>query len=188
MPTKRYDREVKMKIVVLSGSPHKHGTTSKLVDSFIAGAGEAGHEIVRFDTACMNIHPCIACEKCHSENKECVFKDDMIKIGNDLADSDCVVLATPIYYYGICSQLKTVIDRFYAIEESIRRQQKTVFITAMADDNPETVKPANDSYRAAINWLGWHDAGIVNAFSCTTVDDLNSTDYEERAYNLGKSI
>ena len=55
-----------MKIVVLSGSPHKHGTTSKLVDSFIAGAEAAGHEVVGFDTSFMKIHPCIACEKCHT--------------------------------------------------------------------------------------------------------------------------
>ena len=177
-----------MKIVILSGSPHKHGTTAKLVDSFVEGANTAGHEIMRFDTAFMNIHPCIACEKCHSENGKCVFQDDMVNIGSSIADSDCVVLATPIYYYGICTQLKTVIDRFYAIEESIRKQQKTAFITAMADDNPEPVKPANDSYRAIVSWLEWKDSGIVNAFSCTTVDDLAGTDYEERAFELGKNI
>ena len=76
-----------MKIVVLSGSPHKHGTTSKLVDSFIAGAEAAGHEVVRFDTAFMKIHPCIACEKCHTEYGKCVFADDMVQIGNALANS-----------------------------------------------------------------------------------------------------
>ena len=183
------NQEANMKIVVLSGSPHKHGTTSKLVDSFIAGASSAGHEIVRFDTAFMKVHPCIACERCHSaEGGKCAFQDDMVKIGGALAESDCVALATPIYYYGICTQLKTVIDRFYGIEESIRRQQKTVFITAMADDNPETVKPANDSYRAAVSWLGWEDAGIVNAFSCTTAADLEGTDYEAKAFELGKNI
>lgn len=177
-----------MKIVILSGSPHKHGTTSRLVDSFIRGAEEAGHEIVRFDTAFLKVHPCVACETCHSEKGKCVFQDDMVKIGAALAESDCVALATPIYYYGICSQLKTVIDRFYGIEESIRRSQKTVFLTAMADDVRESVKPANDSYRAAIGWLGWADAGIVNAFECSVPEDLDKTDCEQRAYELGKTI
>ena len=176
-----------MKIVVLSGSPHKHGTTAKLADSFIAGAKEAGHEIVRFDTAFMKVHPCIACETCHSDKAKCAFQDDMVQIGQALAESDCVALVTPIYYYGICAQLKTVIDRFYAIEPAIRRNQKTVFITAMADDNTESVNAANASYRAAINWLEWKDCGIVNAFACTTVDDLKGKDYEAKAYELGKS-
>ena len=177
-----------MKIVILSGSPHKHGTTSRLVDSFIRGAEEAGHEIVRFDTAFLKVHPCIACETCHSEKGICVFQDDMVKIGKALSESDCVALATPIYYYGICSQLKTVIDRFYAIEPQIRRSQKTVFLTAMADDVRETVKAANDSYLSAIGWLGWNNAGIVNAFGCSTPEDLNGTDYEQKAYELGKTV
>ena len=178
-----------MKIVVLSGSPHKHGTTAKLVDSFISGAMEAGHEIVRFDTAFLNVHPCIACEKCHSsDDAKCAFQDDMVAVGKALAEAECIVLATPVYYYGICSQLKTVIDRFYAIEPAIRKGQKTAFITAMADDRPETVTAVNASYKAAIEWMEWKDSGIVNALACTTVDDLAGKDYEAQAYRLGKNI
>ena len=178
-----------MKIVILSGSPHKNGTTAKLVDSFMAGAKEAGHEITRFDTAFLNVHPCIACEKCHtSDDAKCAFQDDMVAIGKALAESDCVTLVTPIYYYGICAQLKAVIDRFYAIEPAIRKNQKTVFITAMADDNKETIEAANASYKAAINWLEWEDAGIVNAFACTTAEDLAGTEYERMAFELGKNL
>ena len=177
-----------MKIVVLSVSPHKHGTTAKLVNSFVAGAKDAGHEITRFDTAFLDVHPCIACDTCHAENGKCVFQDDMVRIGQALAESDCVVMATPIYYYGINTQLKAVIDRFYAIEEPIRRGQKAAFITAMADDESDSILPANDSYRAIVKWLGWRDCGIVNAFACSTADDLDGTDYEAKAYDLGKGI
>ena len=84
-----------MKIVVLSGSPHKHGTTSKLVDSFISGAEEAGHEVARFDTAFMNVHPCIACDKCQEENGKCVFQDEMIKIGAALTSTRTAARWTP---------------------------------------------------------------------------------------------
>lgn len=178
-----------MKIVILSGSPHKNGTTAKLVDSFIAGTKEKGHEVERFDVAFMKVHPCIACEKCHSsEDAKCVFQDDMVSIGKALAETDVIVFVTPIYYYGMCAQLKTVIDRFYAIEPSIRKNQKTVFITAMADDNQETIEAANASYKAAIHWLEWENAGIVNAFACTTADDLAGTEYEKKAFELGKSL
>lgn len=178
-----------MKIVVLSGSPHKNGTTAKLLESFIKGAEDAGNEVVRFDTAFMDVHPCIACDKCQtSADAVCVYKDDMVKIGNELATADCIAFVTPIYYYGLCTQIKTVIDRFYAIESKIRKGQKTVFISAMADDRPETVLPANDSYKAIVNWLEWNDAGIVNAFNCTTAADLEGTSYEEEAYKLGNNI
>lgn len=178
-----------MKIVILSGSPHTNGTTAALVKSFISGAEEAGHEIVRFDTAFLSVHPCMACEKCHaSENAACTFPDDMLRIGSELATADCVALVTPIYYYGACTQLKTVIDRFYGIEPSIRNHQKTVFITAMADDRPETVQAANAWYRTAIDWMEWKDCGILNAMGCSTAEDLKKTDYEKQAYVLGSGL
>ena len=58
-----------MKIVVLTGSPHKAGTSSLLADCFIRGAEEAGHEIFRFDAAFNNVHPCIGCDKCECGKK-----------------------------------------------------------------------------------------------------------------------
>ena len=58
----------------------------------------------------------------------------------------------------------------------------------MADDRSETINAANASYKAAIEWLEWKDCGIVNAFACSTADDLKGTDYEERAYMLGKNL
>ncbi len=176
-----------MKVVVLSGSPHKNGTTAKLVDSFIKGAKEAGHEVVRFDTAFMNVHPCIACNKCQeTDGSACVFDDDMVKIGDELATSDCIVYATPVYYYGICAQLKTVIDRYYGIEKKIRRGQKTFFITAMSDD--KKTEAINASYLAFVDWLEWNDAGILNAMECSIPEDLDKTDYVEQAYKMGLSI
>ena len=177
-----------MKIVILSGSPHRHGTTARLVDCFAAGAAEAGHEVTRFDTAFLNVRPCAACDACQAESGSCVFRDDMVTIGDALAEADCIALATPVYYYGINAQLKTVIDRFYAIEKRIRRNQKTVFITAMADDARDSVNAVNDSYRAIIRWLGWRDGGILNAFACSAPKDLEGTDYEARAFELGKRI
>lgn len=178
-----------MKVVVLSGSPHKNGTTAKLLESFIKGAEAAGNDVVRFDTAFMDVHPCIACDKCRTSQKAaCVYEDDMVKIGNELATADYIAFVTPIYYYGLCTQLKTVIDRFYAIDRKIRNGQKTVFISAMADDRPETVLPANDSYRAIVNWMEWTDAGIVNALNCSNASDLEGTNYEEEAYKLGNNI
>ena len=114
-----------MNIVMISGSPHRHGTTARLADSFIAGAREAGHSVKRFDVAFMDIHPCMGCNVCKTEKARCVFPDDMTEVGEALMDSDCVVFVTPIYYNGFTAQMKTVIDRFFAVEPSIRKNQKT---------------------------------------------------------------
>ena len=48
-----------MKVLVITGSPHKNGTTAALAEQFIAGAKAAGHEVTRFDAAFKQVHPCI---------------------------------------------------------------------------------------------------------------------------------
>lgn len=104
----------KMKILVITGSPRKNGNSNTLAEHFIKGAKEAGHEVVRFDAAFKKVHPCIACNRC-GMNGQCVFKDDFEFIRKHIADADLVAFATPMYYFGISAQIKTVIDRFYAI-------------------------------------------------------------------------
>ncbi len=64
-----------MKILVITGSPHKAGTSEVLAEQFIKGAEKAGHEVFRFDAAFKDVHPCIACEKCHTTDTGCAFKD-----------------------------------------------------------------------------------------------------------------
>lgn len=100
-----------MKITMITGSPHKKGTTALLAESFSKGAKEAGHEVFRFDAAYKKIHPCIACDKCRDSNDGgCVFKDDMAELNPRLLEADMVVLVSPIYYYDITAQIKAVID------------------------------------------------------------------------------
>ena len=60
-----------MKIVMITGSPHRHGTSALLADAFIQGAQEAGHTVFRFDAAFQELHPCRACERCHNTDKGC---------------------------------------------------------------------------------------------------------------------
>ncbi len=178
-----------MKIAILSGSPHKSGTTSRLIDRFSDGAKAAGHSIERFDIAFMDIHPCTACDACHrDDNSVCVFQDDMTGIAKGLAEADCVVFATPIYYFGMNGQLKTVIDRFYAIEQMIRKGQKAMLITAMSDNSEATIAPTNETYRSIVKWLEWDNVGILNAYGCETPNDLKGTDYEANAYELGRGL
>lgn len=67
-----------MKIVIVTGSAHKHGTTATLTDQFQRGAADAGHEVFRFDAAFQNVHPCIGCDKC-VRTSECTFEADDMK-------------------------------------------------------------------------------------------------------------
>lgn len=177
-----------MKVLVITGSPHKNGTSARLAEQFVKGAQEAGHEVCRFDSAFMNIHPCIACEKCHNTDTGCAFKDDMTKINPELLSADVVVFVSPVYYYGMNAQIRTVIDRFYANDASLHGNKKTALMLTMADDTMESAEGAVASFRGMANFLDWEIAGMVIGVDCMDVPALEKTDYPEQAYNLGKNL
>ena len=99
-----------MKIVVLEGSPNKHGSSNMLANEFICGAQEAGHTVQVIDAAHSDIHPCTGCIHCGYEGP-CVQKGDVEKFRGEILDADMMVFVTPLYYYGMSAQLKILIDR-----------------------------------------------------------------------------
>ena len=113
-----------MKILVMTGSPHKDGTSALLADKFIEGAKEAGHEIYRFDAGFKNIHPCTACYTCQNTDNGCVFKDDEQELYPQVLAADAVVFVAPISYYGMCAQLKLARDRFFALGDTLKSAKK----------------------------------------------------------------
>lgn len=177
-----------MKVVVITGSPHKHGTSTFLADAFIKGAEEAGHEIYRFDAAVKKIHPCISCKACITKGEGCVFKDDMEELNPKLLEADAVIFASPIFYCNISAQLKTVIDRFFANDRKICGKRKTALLTTMEDKTMRSAEGVNICFRNTAVWLNWEVAGIVNAMECPSVTVLEKTEYPRQAYELGKNL
>ena len=86
-----------------------------MITAFCEGLEAAGHEWDVYDVCKMNIHGCLACEYCHTKgNGQCIQKDDMQNIYQQLQEAEMLVIASPIYYHGLSGQLKCTIDRFYA--------------------------------------------------------------------------
>lgn len=176
-----------MKILVITGSPRKNGNSNTLADYFIKGAKDSGHNVVRFDSAFKNVHPCIACNKC-GMNGQCVFKDDFEFVRNNIVDADAVIFATPMYYFGISARIKAVIDRFYAINGQIHTLKKSALIMTYADTSPKEAEPIINHYETLLRYLGWSDAGKIIASGVWTEGDAARTQYPKAAYELGKNI
>lgn len=176
-----------MKIVVLTGSPHKNGTTSVLAEQFIKGAEAKGHSIFRFDAAFHNIHCCLGCDAC-GMNGPCVQKDD---IENDLimrlVDADLIALITPVYYWHVSAQLKTCIDRFYARTGRISGKQ-SVLLAAAGSNEPWTMDCLNKYYATLSSYMRWQNRGSVLAPNCKTCDEILQTIYPQSAYDLGYKL
>ncbi|MEW6162350.1 MAG: flavodoxin family protein [Nitrospirota bacterium] len=99
-----------MKIVAFLGSPRKDGNTELLLKEAIRGIEDSGFRAHVFNLNLMNISPCQNCGGCE-DTGICIFKDDMAKIHNAIRDADRIILASPIFFFGVSAQAKIMIDR-----------------------------------------------------------------------------
>mgnify|MGYP000009508274 FL=1 len=175
-----------MKIVVLTGSPRRNGNTNHLAGQFIKGAEEAGHEVYHFDCAQRKVSSCIACNRC-GMNGQCIFNDDFGQLRPHLVTADMVVFATPMYYFGFSSQLKAVIDRFYALNGQVKGSEKrSALLMAYADTAAEEAELMLSHYHTLLRYLGWKDCGTVVAEGMWPTGAVNDTEYSRQAYELGR--
>lgn len=176
-----------MKIVVLTGSPHRKGTSSALAAAFIRGVEETGNDVYRFDAAFRNVHACIACDHCLTHDGACVFKDDMAELNPRVLEADVIVFTTQIYYYGLPAQIKTVVDRFYAHNDALMHGKQTVLLLTMEDDTDESAESVLVWNRNMNRYMDWTSAGTVVAHGSSTPEALRQK-YVDQAYELGKSL
>jgi multimeric flavodoxin WrbA len=103
-----------MKIIGILGSSRKSGNTEILLDLALEEAKKNGASISKIPLKGKAIAPCNGCEKCLKTGK-CVIKDDMQKIYNKMLESEGIIWATPVYFWSMSGQTKTVMDRTYAL-------------------------------------------------------------------------
>ncbi len=177
-----------MKILVIKGSPHQKGSSNLLAQRFIDGAVAGGHEIVVFDAGQAAIKPCIGCDYC-GMNGPCVFEDDMVGLIDEILTSDMMVLVSPLYYFGMSAQLKTVIDRFYSFNSLLTAQKiKSALIVASWDDESKALKDIESHYHTLADYLHFDDQGCILGSGCGTVSMTERTNYPEQAYQFGLSL
>lgn len=177
-----------MKILLITGSPHKKGASALLTEKFIEGAKEKGHKVYQFDTAFKNIHPCVACNTCKHEDNGCVFKDDEYELYPKLLEADVIVFVSPIYYYGMSAQIKLCIDRFYGVGDKLHTAKKCALLLTCEDDTSESVESAISMVKGICNYLGWENVGIITALSCVDRAAIEKTEYPQMTYELAKKL
>ncbi len=178
-----------MKIVVITGSPRKNGTSFLLTQEFIAGAQSKGHEIVRFDVGQGGIHPCQGCDHCRTHDGQCIFHDEMDQIAPAVCSADLIVLAMPLYYYGMPAQIKAVIDRFYAVNSVLMEKPMGAVLLATCGDNEDwTLQALVHHYETICRYLHWENIGMVLAPGVYQRADLEGTEYPMQAHALGASL
>ena len=120
-------------ILIISSSPRKKGNSQILCEQFKKGAEAKGHQVKIVRIMEQNIGFCRACDGCMRNGGTCVLKDDMAEILKMFQKADVLVLATPVYFYGISGQMKTFIDRTYPIWQHLGKKEVAVYL--VANDN-----------------------------------------------------
>ncbi|MDO5565784.1 MAG: flavodoxin family protein [Planctomycetia bacterium] len=175
------------KILVISTSPRKGGNSETLADEFIRGAKEAGNDvekIVLYDKIIGFCKGCMACQK----TQRCVIHDDADKIAQNILTADVIAFATPIYYYEMCGQMKTLLDRCNPLYPSDYSFRDVYLLATSADESENAMDGATKGIEG---WIACFEksrlAGVVKGTGANDLGEIqNNPAALKAAYELGK--
>src|ERR1035437_5235449 len=134
------------KVLIISSSPRRGGNSDTLCDQFVLGAGESGNHAEKIFLKDKKINYCTHCGTCLNGEKTCPQKDDMSEILEKMVDADVIVMATPVYFYTMCGQMKTSIDRTCSRYTRITNKEFYFIVTA-ADSNNQAMERTLEEFR-----------------------------------------
>lgn len=169
-----------MKVVAVFGSPRRKGNSSALAERFLARAEAAGHKPVVHHLGALTYQGCVACYACKTSLEECVLRDDLTHVLADVAAADLLVLATPVYFGDVTSQLKGFIDRTFsyftpdyrtsATPSRLKPGKKLVFIQTQGNPD-ETFADLFPKYAGFLKRNGFTESHLVRARGVSAPDD-----------------
>lgn len=177
------------KVLIISTSHRRNSNSDALAAEFARGAQKAGHEVEKISLIGKDINFCCGCLSCQ-KTKKCVILDDAdIIVREKMLNADVLVFATPIYYYEMCGQMKTLLDRanpLYSCEYAFR----DVYLIAAAAEDGDHVWA-----HAAGGLEGWiqcfpkaHLSGVIFGGNVTEPGDIKGSSAMKKAFDAGNAI
>lgn len=173
------------KILILSGSPRKNGNSDYLCEKFFEGAKDAGHDVEKIFISAKKIAYCRACYACQKIGK-CAINDDMAEILQKIIDADVLVFASPVYFYSINAQIKTVLDRTVARWTEIKDKEFYYILTAA--EGRDIMERAVECFRGFADcFKGSQEKGVLCAHGLYEKDAAKTSDFVNVAYDMGRN-
>ena len=175
------------KVLIISSSPRKGGNSDTLCDAFAEGAKEAGNEVEKVRIADLKIGYCTGCYACQKTGK-CTIKDDAQGVIDKMMAANVIVLASPVYFYSICAQLKALIDRTVVVYPKLANK-KFYYLLTMADTNRAKFDGSVAALRGFLDCCeGSEECGMVCADGVYERGTVNGTKFIAEAKALGASV
>ena len=172
-------------VLVLSASPRKGGNSDTLCDEFVRGALDAGNKAEKIFLRDRAVNYCTGCGICYTTHK-CVQKDDMAEILEKMIAADVIVMATPVYFYTMDAQMKTLIDR--TVPRYLEISNKDFyFIIAGADPDESSLERTINGFRGFTEDCldNAKEKGILYAAGLWQAGEAQSSPYLKKAYEMG---
>jgi multimeric flavodoxin WrbA len=175
-------------VLILSASPRKGGNSDLLCDEFLRGARSAGHRAEKIFPSDLTIGYCTGCGVCNRTHA-CVQKDDMADLLDKLVKADAIALATPVYFYSMDAQLKTLIDRTVPRYTEISGKDFYYILTA-ADGDQAMLNRAVEAIRGFTEDCldGANERGILYATGVWAAGEVKATPFMPQAYEMGRAV
>ena len=176
-------------VLVISTSLRAKSNSDILAERLIAGARDAGHQVEQISLKGKTIGFCRGCLVCQKTQK-CVLKDDAVSIAEKVMNADTLVFVTPIYYYGMSGQMKTLLDRMNPLYTTDYQFRKVYMLSVAAED--EAFVPE----KAVSGLQGWIDcfekAEFTGSLFCGGINDAGEaagkTEEQQEAYEFGRAL
>jgi multimeric flavodoxin WrbA len=174
-------------VLILAGSPRKGGNSDLLCDQFLLGAKEAGHQVEKIYVADQEINYCTGCGACFEKTGNCVQQDDMADVLAKMIHADVIVMATPVYFYRMNGQMKTLIDRTCPGYTEISNKD-FYFIMTAAVTNSTLLERTLESFRGFTACLDdAREKGVVYGTGAWHAGEIKGSGAMDEAFAMGKN-
>ena len=174
-------------ILVISTSPRKNGNSALLAEEFARGAADAGHQVEIITLRDKNIGFCRGCLSC-VKTQRCVMQDDAADIVARMKQAEVIAFATPVYYFEMSGQMKTLLDRsnpLYTSDYAFR----DIYLLASAAENDDSA--VDGPINGLKGWIACFEkarlAGVVRGGGANAPGEMQSEKLTE-AYEMGRNI
>jgi multimeric flavodoxin WrbA len=163
-----------MKIISLLGSPRLNGNSAMMARRFCETAKKHGAEVTTYVLNDLQYRGCQGCFLCKTKLDRCALKDDLTGVLDAIREADVVVLASPVYFWDISSQMKTFIDRTFSylvpdfitnpVKSRLPVGKKLVFILAQNNPDPNSFADIFQKFDYFFKAYGFTESYLIRAF------------------------
>lgn len=176
------------RVLILSSSPRRGGNSDTLCDEFMRGTAEAGNEAEKIFLSDKTVHYCTGCSTCSLHKKPCPQKDDADGIIRKMLAADVIVMATPVYFYTMSAQMKTLIDRCCGLYTEMSNKE-FYFIATAAEEDTRLLERTVDTFRGFLDCLENPVVkGVVFGTGVWHVGEIKDKPAMREAYEMGKQV